>query len=354
MNKARTLLMLLCGACGLFFCAPRAMSRQVGIAGSVPSAGVEVTKEERKLFNKALRRHVPILKFHREEKFFPLSVRAITNNPGNRLIRVVEGENNDRLLARFPASGDVPKLRITFLRDIYPVLGEPSLERDRVVEQHGEDAQKDYEADADRFQQNSNYSDRVYGRVYYMSEGGKTTAWLQYWLFYYYNDFRFGGEAFGLHEGDWEMVQIKLNSEAEPIRAVYAQHRGGSACSWREMNPAGNHPVVYVARGSHASYFRAGAHALDLPFPNPGEVVRDHADGNGDTIGVSGRRLRLVTLGVNAPPWLNWEGHWGGTREREGFHPSDEPSPRGPKFQGGGKWSNPEAFSQSVNQRQCE
>ncbi len=353
MNKARTLLLLLCGACGLFLCAPRAMPRQVAVAGSVPSAGVEVTKEQKKLFHTALHKHVPILKFHREEKFLPLGVRAITNNRGNRLIRVVEGENNDRLLAQFPASGDVPKLRITFLRDVYPGLREKSEERDRVFEQHGENAQEDYEEDARRLQGDSDYRDRVYGHVHYMSEDGKTTAWLQYWIFYYYNDFRFGDDPFGLHEGDWEMVQIKLDSEAKPLLAVYAQHKGGSWCTWQRMDTVGNHPVVYGARGSHASYFRPGAHTLDLPVPNPG-VVRDHADGDGLTIGVPSRRLRLVTLWENTPTWLNWEGHWGGTQERGGTHPYDEPSPRGPKFQGGGKWSDPEAFFKSVSMKPCE
>jgi hypothetical protein len=49
-----------------------------------------------------------------------------------------------------------------------------------------------------------------------MSDGGETIAWLQYWFSYYYNDFRYNDDAYGLHEGDWEMVQISLNSDANP------------------------------------------------------------------------------------------------------------------------------------------
>jgi VPS62-like protein len=346
MNKVRTCLMLLCGAYGLIFCASHARALQA----CDPSLG---TDAQRKMFRKALRRHVPLLKFNQDENYFPLSVRAITNNSGNQLIRVVEGENNDRLLAKRPTNGNVPTLRITFLRNIYPQLREPSLERDYVVEQHGENEQEDYQEDAKRLQADKDYRDRVYGRICYMSQDGKTIAWLQYWFFYYYNDFRYSDDRYGLHEGDWEMVQIRLNPDAKPTHAVYAQHDEGSWCSWLEMNPAGDHPVVYVARGSHASYFQLGSHTLDLDFPFIGQIVRDQANGDGKIIGGPGRRFRLRTIGVNSPPWLNWEGHWGGTREREGSHPADADSPRGPKFQGHGKWFDPEAFYRSVQGKQC-
>lgn len=46
--------------------------------------------------------------------------------------------------------------------------------------------------------------------------------WLQYWLWYIYNDYHLAFNA-GLHEGDWEMVQVGMDGD-EPKVAVYAQH----------------------------------------------------------------------------------------------------------------------------------
>ncbi len=56
-------------------------------------------------------------------------------------------------------------------------------------------------------------------------------AWLQYWVFYYYNSFHEG--PFGKHEADWEMIQIQVDANATPRRAAYAQHDTGSLCNCR-------------------------------------------------------------------------------------------------------------------------
>ena len=57
---------------------------------------------------------------------------------------------------------------------------------------------------------------------------GKT--WLQYWLFSYYNPQNVLG--FGVHEGDWESVQVGLDADGVPDVATYAQHSGGERCAW--------------------------------------------------------------------------------------------------------------------------
>lgn len=36
--------------------------------------------------------------------------------------------------------------------------------------------------------------------------------WLQYWLWYIYNDYHLAFNA-GLHEGDWEMVQVGMDGD---------------------------------------------------------------------------------------------------------------------------------------------
>jgi hypothetical protein len=55
------------------------------------------------------------------------------------------------------------------------------------------------------------------------------------------------------------MIMILLADE-HPTAAVYAQHRWCRARSWQRVQHASGHPVVYVGRGKHASYFREGYH----------------------------------------------------------------------------------------------
>ena len=73
------------------------------------------------------------------------------------------------------------------------------------------------------------YGDRVYGRA--VTSGGKT--WLQYWLFSYYNPQNVLG--FGVHEGDWEFIQVGLDADGAPDVATYAQHDGGERCAWSSV-----------------------------------------------------------------------------------------------------------------------
>jgi hypothetical protein len=128
---------------------------------------------------------------------------------------------------------------------------------------------RDYVLQARELHGNADFADRIYGHLARDDEG---RAWLQYWLFYYYNDKAFLG--FGLHEGDWEMVQIGLDGRSKPEVMTFAQHDHGERCSWRQVEKhGGTRPIVYVARGSQASYPRPGRHRAP--------IVPDNADGKG-------------------------------------------------------------------------
>jgi hypothetical protein len=117
---------------------------------------------------------------------------------------------------------------------------------------------------------------RYHGRVV------RQDGWvvLQYLLFYPFNDWRSGFFGANDHEADWEKVLVYLSESEEgdlrPEWVAYAAHNySGDNLRRRwddpEVEKVGEHPVVYVGAGSHASYFAAGEYLteLDLPLPSP-------------------------------------------------------------------------------------
>jgi hypothetical protein len=85
-------------------------------------------------------------------------------------------------------------------------------------------------------------------------------ALIQYWVFYRNDLWRADtglGQAVQRHEADWEHVIVGLGHEA-PQFVAYSAHCGGVVSAWEHVQaiPAGGsvHPVVWVARGSHANY----------------------------------------------------------------------------------------------------
>src|SRR6266545_6704405 len=190
-----------------------------------------------------------------------------------------------------------------------------------------DEAWKRYIEDARRMHADPRYADRIYGHAVRDAAG---KIWLQYYFSYYYNDKSFFG--IGLHEGDWEMIQLRLGADGLPDAATFAQHNTGQALKWSEVelrnSPEGKVPVVYVGRGSHASFATKGEH-FPLPLPQP-----DYADGKGPRI-----RPALDLISDAGPSWALWPGKWG----------SSDSSPRGPSTKK--QWHQPAAFHQEVSER---
>src|SRR5688572_8771294 len=97
--------------------------------------------------------------------------------------------------------------------------------------------------------------------------GRRAGPWLQYWMLFASNSQDRGLLRTGRHEGDWEMVQLRLRTESasptgtggrRPVQAVFAQHSGAESCAFGWARRGGRRPVVHVARGSHAAYFVTG------------------------------------------------------------------------------------------------
>jgi hypothetical protein len=115
---------------------------------------------------------------------------------------------------------------------------------------------------------------RYHGRVV------RQDGWivLQYWLFYAFNDWRSNFFGANDHEADWEKVFVYLSEtasgEIRPEWVAYAAHEEtGDDLRRRwddpELEKSGEHPVVYVCAGSHASRYSPGEYLTELAFPLP-------------------------------------------------------------------------------------
>jgi hypothetical protein len=146
-------------------------------------------------------------------------------------------------------------------------------------------------------------------------ESGTSGLVVQYWFFYYFNQFN------DIHEGDWEGMQIAFDANTPrealatgPYEIALFQHGGGEKGAWDDdkVEKEGTHPVVYPAAGSHATFYDSAIY------------VENGQGGSGlgcDNTTEPLRRVvpRPVVIPTDPPPgsrfqWLTYEGHWG---ERE-------------------------------------
>jgi hypothetical protein len=259
-----------------------------------------------------LLRHVPVLRFDSEERFFPCSAATMTDNVGaddtpNALVRA-----DGTVLA---VAGGSPPLSLDFLGGQTYANGAPARPDDYLRA-----APNTREADARRHQADPRYADRVYGRA--LRKSGN--LFLQYWLFYYHDDYSVLGA--GEHEGDWEVIQLRLASDGSPLDAALSHRADVNRVRWQDLEHADTHaPVVYVARGSHSNHARPGKHG--------GLVARDRADGRG--------RLSRPALERFGERWSSWPGRWGANKLGAVAALSRQ-SPRGPRFRVA--WSDPARY----------
>jgi VPS62-like protein len=252
-------------------------------------------------FAELLKRHRPVLKYDSQESYFADSAAEWTDNPGNRLL-----DANGKELA-------VAKQGLTtaFLGVEYPD-GTAADKRD-VISNPG----KEYREEARKLHENPRYANRMYGHAVV---DDNNDLWLQYWFWYFFNDYNLIGMFLkaGLHEGDWEMIQIRLKDET-PDLAIYAQHANAETRKWSQVDlvPGTQRPLVYVARGSHASYFEPGRHWTGHWF--------DYADAKRKSPDVA---LNIVVESDEDWRWVRWPGRWGDTKKAGS--PLDSDSPGGP------------------------
>jgi len=162
--------------------------------------------------------------------------------------------------------------------------------------------------------------------------GRRVGPWLQYWMLFARQDQDLGLLRTGRREGDWELVQYRLD-RGRIAEGVYAQPGGAERCGAESMRFRRGRPVVFLAHASHSAYFVHGVR--DRPWPRPNDV----ADGEGRVI----RRAPVVRIGGGRRGWIRWPGRWGATQA--GRVPGEQSSPRGPAFAPAGAWADPAAWA---------
>src|SRR5262249_33050977 len=142
---------------------------------------------------------------------------------------------------------------------------------------------------------------------------------VQYWFFYYFNEFN------DLHEGDWEGMQIAFKAgnatdalAQGPSEVALFQHAGAERADWSDekVQKEGTHPVVFSAARSHATFYD---NAIYIQNGNNGSGVGC----DNTTEPLTRTDPRPIIIPTQAPPgsrfqWLSFLGHWG--QREKGFN----------------------------------
>jgi hypothetical protein len=150
-------------------------------------------------------------------------------------------------------------------------------------------------------------------------EAGHSGFALQYWFFWYFNQFN------DLHEGDWEGMQITFEAPSpaaalkeEPNEIILFQHAGGERAHWEDgkVQKEGTHPIVYPAAGSHATFYDSavyvenGQHGSGLGCDNTTGPLRE----------LRPKPILMPEKPVSKGPfaWTSYYGRWG--EKEKGFN----------------------------------
>lgn len=188
----------------------------------------------------------------------------------------------------------------------------------------------------------------IYGHCFKARDSfGTEYIELQYWIFYHNNDIRElknihitdkTGEDISKqlwkslkinHLGDWEFIAIRLAKDRpyEPQQVYFSAHYPENWTDeqirpWNEIEKYNEtHPVVYVARDSHANYFVSGDHKSDINIPL---IDYDYIDrtGGGESVIPQVINLGEKNAPLNNCDWIKYAGKWG----------TDKGSPKGPAY----------------------
>ncbi len=265
----------------------------------------------------------------REEQYNPpTTVDVVIGNRTVKLVHYVNGE--DVVVKTGPTAGDIAGLGDDYYLDL---PGDPLEVKCPVRGSYAKDFQ-------------ALRNDRKAPPVTYAhiaTEPGYAGLVVQYWFFYYFNQFN------DVHEGDWEGMQISFDADTPaealargPSQVALFQHAGGERADWGDtkVQKDGTHPIVYPAAGSHATfydnaiYIQNGSHGSGVGCDNTSEPL------------ISTRPTPIVIPTAAAPgsefQWLSFLGHWG--QREKGFNNG----PQGPTTKK--QWLRPFTWMDGIRQ----
>ena len=261
-------------------------------------------------------RYLPNLQFKAGEEFFPVEISYHLNNS---VLKLRNGE-------------------IVTTEDPHPTIASISTKQSEYYFLANESDLSVIRADYEDRRTTLGYT--VYCRV----TKDSTSTVVQYWFFYAYNN-----APLNDHEGDWEMIELFfLDAAQNPVWVAYSQHLQGERASWGDVEKIDlTHPVVYVARGSHANYFR----------PYQGRLGLENDEVGADGLNLKPVDLNPILLGEMGPGlhdssqgWLTFGGRWGNWANLA----DSEVGFAGPFGPGQGynndKWNNPISWGEGVSE----
>jgi hypothetical protein len=265
----------------------------------------------------------------REEQYNPpTTVQVVLGNPAVKLVHDVGGK--DVPIKRGPTAADIDGLGDDYYLDL---PGDPLSVK---CPDRGSYA-KDFQA----LRNDGKAPAVTYAHI--ATEPGFPGLVVQYWFFYYFNQFN------DVHEGDWEGMQISFDADTPaealaqgPSQVALFQHAGGERADWddKKVQKSGTHPIVYPAAGSHATFYD------DAIYIQNGS----HGSGVGcdDTQSphIESHPTPLIIPTVAAPgsefQWLSFLGHWG--QREKGFNNG----PQGPTTKK--QWLRPFTWMDGIRQ----
>lgn len=264
------------------------------------------------------------------EPYLPLPVEIVLNDPDVAVKQhppVDATPGPDRVVKMAPSAQDLAGKDGTYYLDFPGKSRQPGC---------------DYESWYRQRVEETGLQPSVYARVATEPDRPGKLA-LQYWFYWVFNDFN------NTHESDWEMIQFTFDANSaaealtqEPTALAFAQHGGGEHGDWddEKIQRDGDHPIVYPAAGSHATYYQG---AVWLGW---GEQGSGFGCDTSDPPAVE-TPLRVVLIPETADPtgpfaWTHFGGRWG---ERQSWEYN---GPKGPNL--GKKWSKPISWTDDLRE----
>ncbi|MCF7918666.1 MAG: SUMF1/EgtB/PvdO family nonheme iron enzyme [Candidatus Cloacimonetes bacterium] len=157
---------------------------------------------------------------------------------------------------------------------------------------------------------------------------------IQYWFPHIVNNLSNvpGVLAGNYHEGDVENATVILSLEEDigylkPLAMILSKHYSGSWSKWSEIEKSieednlTEHPIIYIANGSHANFFSSNSEELTHSSTNADHDIHQgrgfwlsNNDINGEDFVYEVSllpSLNDINSDNNSYSWLKYSGHWG-------------------------------------------